>query len=264
MLKAFNAIRYPRSTLVPLLFWVLTMLALPILGWILGEDYLLRGMSFGVLMQAAAVLIILYHAWGLARTVKTFAVVAVLSYLAELLGSTTGFPFGKYHYTELLQPQMAGVPLLIPLAWLMMLPPAWAIAQSIAPRFTLHASHSSFRFALLFALLSACAFTAWDLFLDPQMVGWGFWVWEQPGQYFGIPLVNYLGWLLVSALITLAVNPRELPVGPLALVYVLTWLLQTIGQGIFWSQPGPAIAGFLGSGIFVFLAWWKALAGSRQ
>jgi putative membrane protein len=197
------------------------------------------------------VLAILYNAWGLARTLKTFALVTILAYLAELLGSTTGFLFGKYHYSDILQPQIAGVPLLIPLAWLMMLPPAWAIAQISLPR-----PHS--RFPLYQILLSALAFTAWDLFLDPQMAGWGFWVWEVPGQYFGIPLSNYLGWLVVSALITWVVNPKDLPVGPLALVYVLTWILQTIGQGIFWSQPGPAVVGFIGSGIFVLLAFWRS------
>ncbi len=273
MIDAFNALRYPRSTLVPIVFWVLTMISLPILGWILGEGYLIRGMSFGVLMQFTAVLIILYVAWGWAQTLKTFAIVSVFSYLAELLGSTTGIPFGKYHYTDLLQPQIAGVPLLIPLAWMMMLPPAWAIAEIIlgkAKTFN-HEVHEGAQrkpFLLLlwnlaplvvkFSLLSALAFTAWDLFLDPQMVGWGFWVWDKPGLYFGIPLSNYLGWLVISALITLVANPKNLPVGPLSLVYVLTWILQAIGQGIFWSQPGPAIVGFLGSGVFVFLAWRKS------
>jgi putative membrane protein len=271
MIPAFNAIRYPRSTIVPIVFWVLTMISLPILGWIMGDDYLLRGMSFGVLMQAAAVLIILYNAWGLWRTFKTFAIVAVLSYFAELLGSSTGIPFGKYHYTDLLQPQIAGVPLLIPLAWMMMLPPAWAIAEIILGKTVHHKGHEGTQreplkkpswdfvpFVVKFCLLSSLAFTAWDLFLDPQMVSWGFWIWEIPGQYFGIPLINYLGWIIVSAIITLVANPKDLPVGPLALVYVLTWLLQTIGQGIFWSQPGPALVGFVVSGVFVWLAWKKS------
>jgi uncharacterized membrane protein len=258
MLKSFNALRYSASTRTSLVVWVLTLLSLPLLGWILGEDYLLRGMSVGVLMQAAAVLTILYHAWGLARTLKTFAIVTVLAYLAELLGSSTGFLFGKYHYSAILQPQIAGVPLLIPLAWLMMLPPAWAIARLIAPRPNPRFPIPDFLFTIFYALIAALAFTAWDLFLDPQMVGWGFWIWEVPGQYFGIPLSNYLGWMIVSALITLVANPKDLPVGPLALVYVVTWLLQTLGQGIFWSQPGPAIVGFFGSGVFVWLAWRRS------
>jgi len=279
MNAAFKALRYPRSTFTPLLLWLLTMLSLPMMGWILGEGYLQRGMSLAVLMQSAAVLVILYNAWGLARTAKTFLIVGVLSYFAELLGSATGFPFGKYHYTGLLQPQIAGVPLLIPLAWFMMLPPAWAIAEIILSKSFNHdpaeqrgasvheeAQRKPFKkpswnfvsFVVRFALLSSLAFTAWDLFLDPQMVNFGFWVWEIPGAYFGIPPGNYLGWIIVSALITLIANPKDLPVGPLALVYVLTWILQTIGQGIFWSQPGAAIVGFIGSGVFVSLAFWRS------
>ncbi len=265
MIPAYRALRYPRSTLVPIVFWVLTMISLPILGWILGENALIRGMSFGVFMQASAVIIILYFAWGWPRALKTVLMVAVFTYLAELLGSKTGFPFGNYHYTHLLQPQLAGVPLLIPLAWLMMLPPAWAIAAIILEKPIKHKGHEgtqskTFLSALKFSLLSALALTAWDLFLDPQMVGWGFWVWETPGLYFGIPLSNYFGWILTSFLITLLANPKDLPVGPLSLVYILTWILQTIGQGIFWGQPGPAIIGFLACGLFVFLALRRSIA----
>lgn len=245
MIQAFHALRYPRNTLVPIAFWVLTMISLPIVGWILGENALIRGMSFGVLMQASAVIIILYTAWGWRRVFQTVLVAAVFTYLAELLGSQTGFPFGKYHYTGLLQPQLAGVPLLIPLAWLMMLPPAWAIADMILGKNINRVK---------FSLLSALILTAWDLFLDPQMVGWGFWVWETPGPYFGIPISNYLGWILTACLITLLANPKDLPVGPLSLVYILTWILQTIGQGFFWGQPGPAAIGFLVCGFFVLLA----------
>ena len=46
----------------------------------------------------------------------------MIGWTAEAIGSKTGFPFGAYHYTDRLQPQLLGVPLLIPLAWLMMLP----------------------------------------------------------------------------------------------------------------------------------------------
>ncbi len=236
--------KIPRVSLFFVALWVFTLISLPIVGWVWGTEAQLRGMSMGVLMQALAVMAALFPAWGLRRTAQAFLLVGVLSYLAELIGSSTGIPFGRYHYTDLLQPQLVGVPLLIPLAWMMMLPPAWAIARLALP--------SAPRLA--HALLSAAAFTAWDLFLDPQMVMFGFWVWEQPGEYFGIPLVNYLGWFLVSTLLTLAARPKDLPLAPLALIYVLTWLLQSVGQGIFWGQPLPALAGFIGCGIFVWLA----------
>ena len=233
-----------------LALWVLTMIVQPILLWTWGQAVLQRGLAVAVLVQAATVLAMLGQAWGLKRAARTLAVVAVASFLSEWIGSQTGFPFGSYHYTNVLQPQLAGVPLLIPLAWMMMLPPAWAVAHRVTAKGGRDAR---------FVLLAALAITLWDLFLDPQMVGWGFWEWEQPGSYFGIPLVNFLGWFLVSALITWIASPRNLPTFPLMLVYVITWLLQTIGQGLFWSQPGPALFGFLGMGMLAFLAWKPAL-----
>ncbi|MCS6908729.1 MAG: carotenoid biosynthesis protein [Anaerolineales bacterium] len=244
-----HTLRQPFSPLILslLILWVLTMIALPIVGWTLGEDALRRGMSIGVLVQCAAVLGALQAQWGWRRTLRTSFWVIAGAFLAEWLGSTTGFPFGKYSYTPLLQPQLAGVPLLIPLAWMMMLPPAWAIAQMILGE---QVSLNSWKGISL----SALAFTAWDLFLDPQMTAWGFWVWEAPGSYFGIPLVNFLGWLLVAAVLTAVAHPNELPLLPLVSLYILTWLFQTIGLGIFWAQPLPALCGFLGMGIFVFLA----------
>jgi len=226
--------------------WACSLISLPIVGWVLGETALKNGMSLGVILQAAAVLFSLAAGWGWRATLQTFGLVALLSFLAEWLGSSSGFPFGRYSYTALLQPQLFGVPLLIPLAWMMMLPPAWAIGRLSAQRLNLPHLHW---------LLAALAFTAWDLFLDPQMTAWGFWVWHQPGAYFDIPLVNYLGWALVSSLITLAVRPSRLPIRPLAVIYSLTWGLQSIGQAFFWHQPGPALAGFLACGLFVVLAW---------
>jgi len=87
------------------------------------------------------------------------------------------------------------------------------------------------------------------------MVHWGLWAWDQPGQYFGIPLVNYAGWLLVSGLITLLARPPSLPTRPLLVVYSLTWLIETVGLILFWGLYGPAAAGFAGMGIFVLWGW---------
>ncbi len=162
MSTALRAFRFPNLLLAPLALWLLTMISLPIVGWVWGEDALIRGMSVGVVMQAGAVIVILYAAWGWKPSLRAILLVAVSTYLAELLGSKTGFPFGRYHYTDLLQPQLMGVPLLIPLAWLMMLPPAWAIAALILQKRPDAAGPGeSFVSTLKFALLSALAITAW-------------------------------------------------------------------------------------------------------
>ncbi len=226
-----------------LLIWIVVMIAVPILKWRWGAGAERVGIVLGVLFQAATVLAILVPAWGFAATLRMAFIVIGMGWSVEYVGSHTGWPFGRYHYTPRLQPQVGGVPLLIPLAWLMMLPPAWAVAQSIAQGP-----------APIFIAVAALAFTAWDLFLDPQMVAWGFWTWERPGGYFGIPWLNYGGWLLASAVITAVVAPAPLPVAPLCLVYGITWGLQTFGQLFFWKLRGPALVGFFAMGMWVVWA----------
>lgn len=245
---AIPAIRNVFGNASPLLAaWVAALLAMPIVQWAVGHHGLIAGVILGVLLQASLVVLFVSQAVGVRRATLIVIIVATTAWAAEVLGSKTSFPFGAYYYTPTLRPQLLGVPLLIPLAWLMMLPPAWAVAQRIIGRST----------GPLFVVISALAFTAWDLFLDPQMVYWGLWIWEQPGIYFGIPLVNFAGWLLISACITVLARPPALPNRPLVTIYALTWLIETVGQVVFWQLYGPAAFGFVGMGFFVWLAWRK-------
>jgi putative membrane protein len=231
-----------------LLAWVLGLLAMPALKNRWGAEAERRTINLGVLLQTATGLTMLATTWGLGPTLRVALLVLALGWGVEYLGAHTGLPFGRYHYTARLQPQVGGVPLLIPLAWLMMFPPAWAVARLVAggP-------------GIAFVLTAALAFTAWDLFLDPQMVAWGCWVWDQPGGYFGIPWQNYAGWLLSAAVMTALAAPQNVPApfptAPLLLVYTLTWLLQSFAQFVFWKLRGPALCGTIGMGLWMAWAW---------
>lgn len=229
--------------------WLVAMISIPILSWVIGNEILPWGVLVTVVLLVAAVLGVLLRAWGVVRTWRMAAIILPVAWLIEWIGSTTGFLFGQYHYTALLQPQLGHVPLIIPLAWLMMLPPAWAIAAVITR------GHTGWRFVLI----SALAFTAWDFFLDPQMVQWGYWVWTathlDANSYFGIPWANFAGWAISAALLTTLVQPKQISVQPLVTIYVITWLLQTIGQLCFWGMPGPALTGFVTMGLFIGWAW---------
>ncbi len=239
-------IQRPAAVLIAL--WALGMIVLPIGLWTVGDQILPWAVSIDVLVLASAGIYLLLASAGMRRALRAIAVVLFGGWFVEFLGSTTGIPFGHYDYTPVLQPQIGGVPILIPLAWLMMLPSAWAVSQQFFPT-----SRSGQ------ILVSAAAFTAWDLFLDPQMVAWNFWQWENPGGYFGIPWINFLGWFVSAALLTWLANPPELPTPPFLLIYTLTWALQSIGLAFFWNMPGPAICGFLVMGFFVITSWglWR-------
>jgi putative membrane protein len=246
------------STQMALLtIWVLLMISFPFVDWALGWEAMLVAVSLGSLAQLITVVVILWGAWGAMKTLSISFSIIFLGWAAEALGSRTGFPFGSYSYTDTLQPQILGVPLQIPLGWLMMLPPSWAVAQAIANRVS-----PRWQF-LSFIILSALAMTAWDLLMDPMLVSWEMWKWHNPGGYFGIPMSNYLGWFFVSSLMTAIIRPHNFPITPLLLIYTITWLLEAGGLLLFWDLPGPALVGGLVMGSLVVAGWWAILIQSE-
>ncbi len=249
------------------LCWLLLMVLTPHSSRIGGPTTLVLVLSLAVAVQAALILCLLSTALNAPVAVGIGAAILAVTWLIEYTGVNTGLLFGHYRYLSLLRPQVAGVPVQVPVAWLMMLPPAWAVGAAIATGQTKAHPSRSWLNDLSIALVSGLAFTAWDLFLDPQMVAWGFWQWHTPGFYFGIPLVNFAGWATAASAITFAlmriVAFDRLPLESLAIVYTTTWLLQTVGLAFFFSLPGPALAGFLGMGIFSALAWRRLLDRSE-
>lgn len=225
--------------------WMLSMISVPIAIWTFGTVAIPSAIALTVALQSICVLAILkaQHTWSQVARVATTVVVG--AWAIEWTGSQHGYLFGQYDYTNLLAVQVADVPVLIPVAWLMMLPPAWAVGQVLSGRTS----------GTRFVVLSALAFTAWDLFLDPQMVSWRVWIWREPSGYYGIPWHNFFGWFVAAALLTIAARPSAVPLRPLLLVYTLTWALQTVGLSLFWGMPGPALWGFLAMGTFVILSW---------
>lgn len=226
--------------------WALGMISLPIVLWTSGDGLLPDAVTVTTILQASAVVLILRDSWGWQRTFVSVVAMAVLGWLIEYVGSTTGFPFGTYRYTARLQPQVVGVPLLIPVAWFMLLPCAWTIARYLAGKRQ-----------WLFVGLSVLAFVAWDLFLDPQMVLWDFWRWTQAGGYFGIPWSNYMGWALAALVMTLAIRPPAKPAGLLVVIYGLTWFFEVFGLLFFWNLSGPALVGGAAMGGFLLALVWQ-------
>jgi putative membrane protein len=68
---------------------------------------------------------------GWSRTGLFFAVSAVVSYLMEAVGVQTGLIYGQYHYGDMLGPKLGPVPVIIPLAWFMMIYPSWMVARAM-------------------------------------------------------------------------------------------------------------------------------------
>ena len=134
---------------------------------------------------------------GARRTAMFFAISAIVSYLLEEVGVRTGLVFGAYHYSDMLGAKLGHVPILIPLAWFMMIYPSWMVARALLR----YLDQDSLAGNTARAVVAACVMTAWDTVMDPGMAASGNWVWEKGGAYFGVPMHNYFGWLLTTFLV---------------------------------------------------------------
>ncbi|NJK99411.1 MAG: carotenoid biosynthesis protein [Spirulinaceae cyanobacterium SM2_1_0] len=118
----------------------------------------------------------------------------LLSLGSELLGTSTGFPFGHYRYLAGLGYKIAGlVPFTIPLSWFYLGFSAYILARVGLERF----GWPRWLQLSLAIALGSVLLTSWDFVLDPAMSQtlMPFWIWEQPGAFFGMPYQNFVGWL---------------------------------------------------------------------
>jgi putative membrane protein len=134
---------------------------------------------------------------GLKRTLA-FCIPAIgISVTSELVGTSTGFPFGAYEYLSGLGYKIADlVPFTIPLSWFYMGFAAFLISA------TLMRFGTGWGYRLSAIALGALMLTSWDFVLDPAMsqTPYPFWEWHQAGEFYGMPYQNFFGWFGTGAL----------------------------------------------------------------
>ena len=134
------------------------------------------------------------------RTVGFTACVWPVAMLAELSSTRTGFPFGLYQYTGLTRGQelfIADVPFIDSLSFVFL-----AYASFCLARITL-AGRGAPRWSM--ALTAGVLMMALDIVIDPLAVRGDRWflgplfAYITPGPYFGVPISNFVGWVIVGA-----------------------------------------------------------------
>jgi putative membrane protein len=162
------------------------------------------GLSFklfarGQILVAGVVLAIKLYRHSDFRWLAGFAAVALISFLSEHVGTGYGFPFGGYEYTGLLGYKVGGrVPFVIPISWFLMALPSWVLASIVFP---------GRGAGLPRVFMAAYLLTAWDLALDPAMSYLTpYWIWENPGPFYGMPWVNLAGWMGTSLVLMVALE----------------------------------------------------------
>jgi uncharacterized membrane protein len=124
---------------------------------------------------------------------------------SEILGIYAGLPFGVYSYTANWQPVVLlpgerWFPLLLPVAWTMIVGGAYLTVALLLP------GNNRTSRLLGTALLAVVV----DAVMEPVMVNHlQYWTWRDSGPIFGIPLSNAFGWFIVSLLAALALEAAK-------------------------------------------------------
>jgi uncharacterized membrane protein len=217
----------------------------------------LSGPTYVVLGALAA----LAHAIRRLDTRRAFTLLAagmLVSLCAELIGTSTGLPFGPYSYTTMLGYRIGGlVPFPIPLSWFYMIYCSLAICGRFLP------AADDERSKLIWAATGGLVLAAWDVSMDPAMsFATKHWVWHVVGPFYGMPWSNWFGWWLTGTIIArlyLAIVPpttyaaRVSPSSFTLVLYAINGVMPIAicaRHGLTWA----AVLGALAMGIPLLLA----------
>ncbi|MFW5939802.1 MAG: bisanhydrobacterioruberin hydratase [Halolamina sp.] len=126
------------------------------------------------------------------------AALAAYSYAIEIVGVTTGWPYGQFEYGVSLGPMLGGVPVALPVFFLPLVANAYLLCLLLLGPLADRA---------LPRLLSVIALVlAMDVVLDPGAVALGFWRYAGGGAFYGVPLSNYAGWVLSATVAVIVLD----------------------------------------------------------
>lgn len=201
-----------------------------------------------VLLIATPSFVATFRWLGTQRASILLGALTLFAYAIESIGVLTGFPYSPFSYGNALGPLLFGiVPLVLPFAYVPFVLGAVAFAWPLRRK--------PFAFTAAVAVL----LTVFDLVLDPGAVTLGHWSFALGGAYHGVPVYNFLGWLLsgaFAALLALAlVRTNDRPPIALASSAVLQLAFWT-GVALWFSLRVPMLIGLV---LLLAYAWWERL-----
>ncbi|MDG6243803.1 MAG: carotenoid biosynthesis protein [Methanolobus sp.] len=169
----------------------------------------------------------------------------------ETMAIITGIPYSEFYYTEIIGAKLFGTtPFTVPFAWL----PLFIGSMYLASEIRINGQRPG---PLQIAILTTLLLLLADLVLDPAAVALQFWIWKEPGIFYGVPLMNFIGWVIsgfVAAVIGVVMTRHELREDkPAALASSLLLIM------FFWTgvcvYMKLLIPAFVGIAMIAFITW---------
>ncbi len=162
---------------------------------------------------------------GLKKALIFLIILSIYALFIETFAIITGFPYSSFHYTNLIGFKLGGyTPYTVPFAYVPIFVGCFYLAIM------------SFKDKWKIILFSTFLVLVADLVLDPAAVALNFWIYESPGIFYGVPLMNFMGWILSGFIASL----------------ISIYLLKDHISGTDKPQA-------MGSSLFLILSFWSAV-----
>lgn len=217
---------------------------------------------FGTLVMRSPLLVGIAPRVG-KRALGFLAVLTTYTWIVEYVGVRTGWPYGSFEYAVQLGPLIVGaVPLALPLFFVPLVLNAYLL--------TILVLDDRGGSAVVRVPAAILAIVAIDLVLDPAAVAIGFWTFDAPGPYYGVPWSNYAGWLL-SGTVAVALVDRafdrtavleRIDRRPFVMDDMVSFVLLWGGINALYGNLGPVVVA-IGLGLALLSTGHYAIPGRR-
>lgn len=190
---------------IDILFILLDVLGLPFV----------KGSFFKFLLLIIPICLLVLHSfWTLSikRGIGFILIATTLGLCSEVIGLNSGVLFGGRYVYKSGSFMILHVPFSVIFYWAVFIYTGYCITTSFF--YWLHKDkpnrkdHNLYLLPLLL-LIDGLIVTAIDLFMDPLSVHAGSWKWLDGGPYFGVPIGNFIGWFIVTVVVTCIVRLYE-------------------------------------------------------
>jgi uncharacterized membrane protein len=137
-------------------------------------------------------------AFGWKDALVFLAICLAMTFMMENIGVATGAPFGHYHFEVGANlPHLGFIPIIVGPLWFAMGYFSWVVAATLLGGADQRLNEKFEIIAL--PVVAAFVMTQWDVVMDPPEATISkVWIWHDGGGDFGVPISNYLGWLLTA------------------------------------------------------------------
>jgi uncharacterized membrane protein len=151
-------------------------------------------------------LFIIFHAkivLGAINTVILIIITFILTFILEYMGIQGLIPNCEFYYTGDPAFSVLGeVPVLIPVGWFIIFYIGLIMTYIIFNGLFKKLKHKELtnhpKFLLFGSITAGIIVVSWDLIHDPVAVAYKIWIWKTKGIFFGIPVMNFIGWFVIG------------------------------------------------------------------